>query len=174
MRLVQHERIGKLYCALQDTRNIYFVLELLQGGEFFTYLQKVGRLSEAKACFYAASVVSAYTALHALRIAYRDLKPENMVLDSKVGSPLSLVLIYFLQGFVKIVDLGLAKQVQNGKTWTMCGTPDYLAPEIILNEGHDIAVDYWALVCSFYFIHYSVIGCLNLRNGDWMASVLCG
>jgi hypothetical protein len=79
MRMLNHERIGKLYCALQDTRNIYFVLELLQGGEFFTYLQKVGRLSEAKACFYAASVVSAYTALHALKIAYRDLKPENMV-----------------------------------------------------------------------------------------------
>jgi serine/threonine protein kinase len=59
----------------------------LQGGEFFTYLQKVGRLSEAKACFYAASVVSAYTALHSLRIAYRDLKPENMVLDAKVPLP---------------------------------------------------------------------------------------
>lgn len=85
MRLVQHDRIGKLYCALQDTRNIYFVLELLQGGEFFSYLQKVGRLSEAKACFYAASVVSAYTALHSLKIAYRDLKPENMVLDAKVA-----------------------------------------------------------------------------------------
>lgn len=136
MRMIEHERIGKLYCALQDTRNIYFVLELLQGGEFFTYLQKVGRLSEAKACFYAASVVSAYTALHELKIAYRDLKPENMVLDAK--------------GFVKIVDLGLAKQIQNGKTWTMCGTPDYLAPEIILNEGHDMAVDYWALGVLIY------------------------
>ena len=136
MRMLNHERIGKLYCALQDTRNIYFVLELLQGGEFFTYLQKVGRLSEAKAVFYAASVVSAFTALHEKHIAYRDLKPENMVLDAK--------------GFVKIVDLGLAKQVSSGKTWTMCGTPDYLAPEIILNEGHDCAVDYWALGVLIY------------------------
>ena len=136
MRMLNHERIGKLYCALQDTRNIYFVLELLQGGEFFTYLQKVGRLSEAKAVFYAASVVSAFTALHEKKIAYRDLKPENMVLDAN--------------GFVKIVDLGLAKQVLNGKTWTMCGTPDYLAPEIILNEGHDCAVDYWALGVLIY------------------------
>mgnify|MGYP003385035583 CR=1 FL=1 len=136
MRMLDHERIGKLFCALQDTRNIYFVLELLQGGEFFTYLQKVGRLSEAKAVFYAASVVSAFTALHEKKIAYRDLKPENMVLDSK--------------GFVKIVDLGLAKQIPTGKTWTMCGTPDYLAPEIILNEGHDHAVDYWALGVLIY------------------------
>merc|ERR1712000_114408 len=135
-RMIEHERIGKLYCALQDTRNIYFVLELLQGGEFFTYLQKVGRLSEAKACFYAASVVSAFTALHSKKIAYRDLKPENMVMDAK--------------GFVKIVDLGLAKQIMSGKTWTMCGTPDYLAPEIILNEGHDCSVDYWALGVLIY------------------------
>lgn len=136
MRMLDHERIGKLYCALQDTRHIYFVLELLQGGEFFTYLQKVGRLSEAKAVFYAASVVSAFSALHEKKIAYRDLKPENMVLDAK--------------GFVKIVDLGLAKQILTGKTWTMCGTPDYLAPEIILNEGHDYAVDYWALGVLVY------------------------
>ncbi|CAE7660332.1 PRKACA, partial [Symbiodinium microadriaticum] len=140
MRMVEHERIGKLYCALQDTRNIYF------GGEFFTYLQKVGRLSEAKACFYAASVVSAYTALHGLKIAYRDLKPENMVLDSKVlfarnGSSCNFNLVR-LQGFVKIVDLGLAKQIQSGKTWTMCGTPDYL--------GHDYSVDYWALGVLIY------------------------
>ncbi len=113
-------------------------MELLQGGEFFTYLQRVGRLAENKAVFYAASVVSAFTALHEKKIAYRDLKPENMVMDAK--------------GFVKIVDLGLAKQIVNGKTWTMCGTPDYLAPEIILNEGHDYAVDYWALVCSCMYM----------------------
>lgn len=76
MRMIDHNKIGKLFCALQDTRNIYFVLELLQGGEFFTYLQKVGRLAESKAIFYAASVVSAYTSLHEKKIAYRDLKPE--------------------------------------------------------------------------------------------------
>ena len=73
--------------------------------------------------------------IHSKRVAYRDLKPENLVLDHR--------------GYLKVVDLGLAKIV-DGKTWTLCGTPDYLAPEIILNEGHDKGVDYWALGVLIY------------------------
>ena len=131
MRRIDHPYIAKLYCALQDNIFIYFVLELLQGGEVFTHLRNKGKLSEQAARFYAATVVYAFTTIHSQKIAYRDLKPENLVMDSN--------------GFVKLVDFGLAKQLLSGKTWTLCGTPDYLAPEIILNEGHDLAVDYWAL-----------------------------
>jgi CRP-like cAMP-binding protein len=131
MRRIDHPFIAKLFCALQDNRHIYFVLELLQGGELFTHLRNRGKLSEQTARFYSASVVYAFSTLHAKRIAYRDLKPENLVMDSN--------------GYCKLVDFGLAKQLHSGKTWTLCGTPDYLAPEIILNEGHDLAVDYWAL-----------------------------
>lgn len=131
MRKVDHPLIAKLFVALQDKKFIYFVLELLQGGELFTHLRSKGKLPEQAARFYSASVVYAFATLHAKRIAYRDLKPENLVMDTK--------------GYVKLVDFGLAKQLLSGKTWTLCGTPDYLAPEIILNEGHDLAVDYWAL-----------------------------
>jgi CRP-like cAMP-binding protein len=131
MKKVDHPLIAKLYVALQDTRYIYFVLELLQGGELFTHLRSKGKLPEQAARFYAASVVYAFATLHAKKIAYRDLKPENLVMNEN--------------GYVKLVDFGLAKQLISGKTWTLCGTPDYLAPEIILNEGHDLAVDYWAL-----------------------------
>jgi serine/threonine protein kinase len=73
----------------------------------------------------------AFSHIHTKKIAYRDLKPENLVLDSN--------------GYLKLVDFGLAKKIVSGKTWTLCGTPDYLAPEVILNEGHDFGVDYWAL-----------------------------
>lgn len=131
MRKINHPYIAKLFVALQDKHYIYFVLELLQGGELFTHLRNRGKLSEQSARFYAATVVYAFSTLHAKKIAYRDLKPENLVMDGK--------------GYVKLVDFGLAKQLLSGKTWTLCGTPDYLAPEIILNEGHDLAVDYWAL-----------------------------
>lgn len=136
MRRIDHPYIAKLYCALQDSSYIYFVLELLQGGELFTHLRNRGKLSEQAARFYGATVVYAFTTLHAKKIAYRDLKPENLVMDTN--------------GFVKLVDFGLAKQLLSGKTWTLCGTPDYLAPEIILNEGHDLAVDYWALGVLLY------------------------
>ena len=131
MRKIDHPYIARLFVALQDNKFIYFVLELLQGGELFTHLRSRGKLSEQTARFYAATVVYAFSTLHAKKIAYRDLKPENLVMDTR--------------GYIKLVDFGLAKQLLSGKTWTLCGTPDYLAPEIILNEGHDLAVDYWAL-----------------------------
>jgi len=81
--------------------------------------------------FYAASVLLAFEQLHSLMIAYRDLKPENIVLNKK--------------GYGVLVDFGLAKEIDEGQTYTFCGTPDYLAPEIIRGTGHDWAVDYWGL-----------------------------
>jgi serine/threonine protein kinase len=150
--------IIKLFTTMQDNKYVYFVTELLQGGELFTYLRDTKRLQEQTARFFAASVICAFQALHAKSIAYRDLKPENIVMCAN--------------GYVKLIDLGLAKQVLGGKTYTLCGTPDYLAPEVILNEGicilfihavsctiiiprlvmtgHDVAVDYWALGVLIY------------------------
>merc|ERR1719453_2164212 len=133
--MLDHPFILKLYAAMQDLKYIYFVLELLLGGELFTWLRKQGRFDEPGAKFYSAQVVLGFQHMHQKKVAYRDLKPENLVLDR--------------HGYLKIVDFGLAKVV-DGKTWTLCGTPDYLAPEIIRNEGHDKAVDYWALGVLVY------------------------
>ncbi|GMH66494.1 hypothetical protein TL16_g04447, partial [Triparma laevis f. inornata] len=135
MAELDHPFILKYFCSMKDDRYIYFVLELLLGGELFTFLRNETQFSETWSRFYSASVLMAFCQIHGRKIAYRDLKPENLVMDA--------------DGFLKIVDFGLAKVV-SGKTWTLCGTPDYLAPEIILNEGHDLAVDYWALGVLIY------------------------
>eukprot|EP00586_Coscinodiscus_wailesii_P010441 CAMPEP_0172503214 /NCGR_PEP_ID=MMETSP1066-20121228/167296_1 /TAXON_ID=671091 /ORGANISM="Coscinodiscus wailesii, Strain CCMP2513" /LENGTH=689 /DNA_ID=CAMNT_0013278855 /DNA_START=128 /DNA_END=2194 /DNA_ORIENTATION=+ len=124
------------YCAMQDEKYIYFLLEVLLGGELFKCLRAETQFPEKWSKFYSASVLLAFCQIHARKIAYRDLKPENLVMDSA--------------GYLKLVDFGLAKKLDTGKTWTLCGTPDYLAPEVILNEGHDWAVDYWGLGVLIY------------------------
>ena len=112
------------------------VLELALGGELFSLLRDRIRFEESMARFYAANVVSAFVHLHDNKIAYRDLKPENLLLDST--------------GYIKICDFGFAKRVDKGRTFTLCGTPEYLAPEIISNVGHNTAVDWWAVGILLY------------------------
>lgn len=136
MEELNHPFILNFHCAMQDEKNIYFLLEVLLGGELFKFLRAETQFTETWTRFYSASVLLAFCQIHDKKIAYRDLKPENLVMDSN--------------GYLKIVDFGLAKKIDSGKTWTLCGTPDYLAPEVILNEGHDWAVDYWALGVLIY------------------------
>jgi CRP-like cAMP-binding protein len=135
MLALDHPHILKLHNSYKDDTYIYFLLELCLGGELFTFLRKAGRFNEKASRFYAGAVVLAFEKMHGKSIIYRDLKPENLILDH--------------EGFLKVVDFGLAK-VCTDRTWTLCGTPDYLAPEIILSKGHDRAVDYWALGVLIY------------------------
>jgi serine/threonine protein kinase len=136
MSELEHPFILGFFGAMQDEKCIYFLIEALLGGELFKVLRSNQKFSEEWCRFYSASVLLAFCEMHSKKIAYRDLKPENLVMDS--------------YGYLKIVDFGLAKKIDGGKTWTLCGTPDYLAPEIILNEGHDWAVDYWAFGVLIY------------------------
>mmetsp|Transcript_31581 Transcript_31581/g.64889 ORF Transcript_31581/g.64889 Transcript_31581/m.64889 type:complete len:1488 (-) Transcript_31581:142-4605(-) len=136
MSSLKHPFINRFYCDMEDEKYTYFLLEALTGGELCKRLREERKFPEEYSKFYSASVLFAFSAMHAKKIAYRDLKPENLVMDST--------------GYVKIVDFGLAKVIEDGKTWTLCGTPAYLAPEIVLNDGHDWAVDYWALGVFLY------------------------
>lgn len=122
--------IVNLLCTFQDEKSLYMLLEYVVGGELFSHLRKAGRFSNDMTRFYAAEIVLALEYLHSLDIIYRDLKPENLLLDDK--------------GHIKITDFGFAKKVDD-RTWTLCGTPEYLAPEIIQSKGHGKAVDWWAL-----------------------------
>eukprot|EP01116_Phalansterium_solitarium_P007363 TRINITY_DN1_c38_g1_i1.p1 TRINITY_DN1_c38_g1~~TRINITY_DN1_c38_g1_i1.p1 ORF type:complete len:340 (-),score=121.71 TRINITY_DN1_c38_g1_i1:316-1335(-) len=127
---VNNPFVIKLYRSFQDDRNLYMLLDYAPGGELFSHLRKAGKFSNDTTRFFASEIVHALEYLHNQDIVYRDLKPENLLLDN--------------QGHVKITDFGFAKKVED-RTWTLCGTPEYLAPEIIQSKGHGKAVDWWAL-----------------------------
>ncbi|KAI9281064.1 camp-dependent protein kinase 10 [Sporodiniella umbellata] len=122
--------IVQLYCTFQNQTNLYMVQEYVIGGELFRHLRKARRFTADTARFYAAGITLAIEYLHSKDIIYRDLKPENILLDHR--------------GYIKIADFGFAKKVPD-RTWTLCGTPEYLAPEIIQSKGHNKSVDWWSL-----------------------------
>lgn len=129
--------IVKLYRTFKDKKYVYLLMEVCLGGELWTILRDKDNFDEPTTKFYIACVVEAFDYLRSRRIVYRDLKPENLMMDSI--------------GYVKLVDFGFAKKIENGgKTWTFCGTPEYVAPEIILNKGHDCSSDCWSLGILIY------------------------
>ena len=164
-----HPFLMNMMSSFQDEDYLYFVLDLYLGGELFDVLysndkrghldNKSWRASELyksfgpeddknalsrygvagvgvrQAVFYSACIIDGLAYLHNRRIAYRDLKPENILMNAK--------------GYCVIIDMGFSKIVLD-KTYTLCGTPEYLAPEIITNKGHDHVADYWSFACLLY------------------------
>jgi len=121
----------KVFETFNSADHLFFLLELALGGELYATYHKKGLFGlESHAKFYVAGVVVAFEHLHGKKIIFRDLKPENLLLNEN--------------GHIKLTDMGLAKVVI-GKTFTTCGTPDYFAPEMIASSGHTLAVDWWTL-----------------------------
>ncbi|XP_066592015.1 cAMP-dependent protein kinase catalytic subunit alpha-like [Prorops nasuta] len=118
-----------------DYSYIYMVLPFISGGEMFSHLRKMGKFDEPLAKFYGAQVTLALEYMHHCGLVYRDLKPENILIDS--------------DGYIKLTDFGFGKMI-DGRTWTLCGTPEYLAPEIILSKGYGFAVDWWSFGVLVY------------------------
>merc|ERR1740116_291690 len=133
LEAVSHPFIVSLHYAFQTPKKLYFVLEYCAGGELFFHLSRAARFTETRAKFYIVELLLAIQYLHGLNIIYRDLKPENVLLSSF--------------GHVKLTDFGLSKEgvEDNFSAKTMCGTPEYLAPEILNKQGHGKAVDWYSL-----------------------------
>ncbi|KAF2426598.1 Pkinase-domain-containing protein [Tothia fuscella] len=130
LQQVKHPFLITLWGTFQDCKNLYMVMDFVEGGELFSLLRKSQRFPNPVAKFYAAEVTLALDYLHSMNIIYRDLKPENLLLDR--------------HGHLKITDFGFAKEVPD-ITWTLCGTPDYLAPEVVASKGYNKSVDWWSL-----------------------------
>lgn len=134
---VGHAFIVKLHYAFQTPGKLYLILDFLRGGDLFTRLSKEVMFTEEDVKFYLAELALAMNHLHQLGIIYRDLKPENILLDE--------------HGHIALTDFGLSKQPLDGsKTYSFCGTVEYMAPEIVNRKGHDFAADWWSFGVLMY------------------------
>lgn len=134
---LDHPSLVRFFGFAQSEYHFNIFLEMVQGGELFHYLRENGRLSYPEAVFYASQVVLMLEYLHSKCVVYRDLKPENLLID--------------FDGYLKLTDFGFAKMLPPGhKTYTLCGTPEYIAPEILGNKGHDKSVDWWTFGVMLY------------------------
>ena len=135
---VDHPSITKLVKTYKDAKRVYFLLEYVHGLELSVVLRHVGLLSNADSQFYIASILHVLQYLHERDILYRDMKPENVMVDSN--------------GYIKLIDFGTSKIVQ-GRTYTLVGTPHYMAPEVIVGKGYGKYADLWSVgVCLYEFL----------------------
>ncbi|KAJ1651856.1 hypothetical protein IWQ61_007676 [Dispira simplex] len=138
-----HPYLMKLRCSFQNEGQLFLVLDYLPGGDIATQLARYFRFSENRVRFYAAEIILGLEKLHDMGIIYRDLKPENMLLDR--------------QGHILLTDFGLSKKFtlttdckSRQRTTTFCGTAEYLAPEMLRGKAYDRGIDFWSLGTCMY------------------------
>jgi len=129
----EHTFLPQLAATFQDADQLHMMLELVSGGTLRTRLrmQSEEKFATSAVQFYAANMVAVVSYLHDRSIAHRDLNPDNFLIDT--------------QGYLKLTDFGAATVMPEGRSFTLCGTPHYMAPEMLLKKGHGLAVDWWAL-----------------------------
>lgn len=131
LQSVDHPFLCSLVFCFQTEDRIYFIMNFIRGGELFQHLKRFKIFNEEQVKFYAAQIGMALQYLHEKGIIYRDLKPENILMNE--------------EGYLQLADFGMAKALnQNEKATSFCGTPEYLAPEVIQSEGHDCMADWWS------------------------------
>ena len=137
MEKLDHHFIVKLYWSFQSKTELFFVMDICTGGEMFFHLGKVQKFTEDQARFYFAELLEGLEFIHNLDIVYRDIKPENILVD--------------LDGHVKIADFGLSKIIpKKERSYSFCGSPEYMCPEILMGLGHDHRADIYCIGALLY------------------------
>merc|ERR1712183_773926 len=137
MAQIDYPFIVNMIGYAKDDRFVYIVMEVIGGGELFVHLRRARKFSDEQSKFYAALTAAGFAHIHSKNIIHRDLKPENILMCQN--------------GFSKLTDFGFAKILEPGtRTYTLCGTPEYIAPEVLLNKGHGKPVDWWTLGILIY------------------------
>jgi serine/threonine protein kinase len=133
-----HTFVQRLVQTFRDCKWLHFLFEYVQGGELFSIIHtsQSDGMPDLQAKFYACGLILAVEYLHSKDIIHRDIKPENILIDRF--------------GYPKLVDFGFAKIISGGKSYTLCGTPEYLSPEMVLSRGHAKGADYWAIGILLY------------------------
>ena len=132
---LDHMFIMRLVKTFKDSKRIYFLTEFVKGMDLFDVLRELNLVTDQDSKFYSANLILILEHLHERDIIYRDLKPENVMVDE--------------EGYLKLIDFGTAKIVTS-RTYTVVGTPHYMAPEIIIGKGYGVAADYWSLGIILY------------------------
>jgi protein kinase A len=137
MQQINHPFAVNMFGSFKDDRYVFIVMEVVTGGEMFTHLRRARKFSDEQSKFYGLIIADIFAHMHASNIIHRDLKPENILMEAS--------------GYAKLTDFGFAKIVEPGaRTYTLCGTPEYIAPEVLLNKGHGKPVDWWTLGILIY------------------------
>lgn len=163
LETMRHPFIVTLHYAFQSDSTLFLVMALQSGGELFFHLRREGAFSEPRVRLYAAEILLALDALHRACFVYRDLKPENVLLDG--------------EGHVRLSDFGLAKQIEGALDAggsTFCGTPSYMAPEVLLGTGHGIAVDWWSFGTLIYETLAGAPPFYSRNLHEMYRKILCG
>lgn len=154
----KHPFLVGMEFVFQSDLRLYFVMPFVQGGELYKHFLTNKRFPEEVVKFYAIQIVLAIGHLHEQKIVHRDLKLENILIDN--------------EGYLKIIDFGLAKILKEDETTrTLCGTPEYLAPEMLDQKGHDKGVDWWALGILIYEMLIGVTPFYNRNRSVMMSKI---
>lgn len=164
LKMIRHENIVQLYDMYEFDHKIYLVMELVTGGELFDEIMKRGTFSERDAAAIVQKILLAVKYLHQVGIVHRDLKPENLLLSDNGTSPV-----------IKISDFGLSKIFSESEMMkTACGTPGYVAPEVLRKRGYGPQVDLWSLGVITYILLSGYPPFFDSSNTELFKKIMAG